>query len=150
MTAKRSTQAGYDGRVRWCWPMFLLAACAGQAAAPPIAPPSAAPVVEPELVATPPATKVGPRPTIAAGERCPALGPWERPAAPCIAELDKPEEPWRARIEVPRIRFEVAKSKLNDASVEVVDGVAALLMAHPEFELLEIHAHTDSKASDHY
>lgn len=132
--------------MRWCPLIFLLAACAHPVAPPPVAHASAR---KPEPVVTAEVTDTDPVPAIAPGNRCPALGLWERPASPCIVEADNPEPRWRARIETPQIRFEDNRGKMDPASLAVVDSLAALLIAHPEFDQVEIHAHTDSKASEH-
>lgn len=133
--------------MRWCSLMFLLAACADQTAPPPV---THAPTLKPEPVLTAQVADADPVPGVAPGDRCPALGPWERPASPCIVEADSTERTWRARIEAPQLRFELDTGEMDPASLEIVDTVAALLIKHPELKQVEVHAHTDSKASHHY
>ncbi|MBV1856910.1 MAG: hypothetical protein KUG77_00765 [Nannocystaceae bacterium] len=133
--------------MRWCSVMFLLTACADQAVPLPVAD---APTLKPEPVLTAHVADADPVTAVAPGGRCPTLGAWERPTSPCIVEADKTESRWGVRIATPRLRFELNSSKMDPASLKVVDSVAALLHKHPEFEQVEIHAHTDSKASHHY
>lgn len=144
--------------MRWGCLMLLLTACVHQTAHPSAvaaadvdAPTGieAKPVLTP-LEPGPPVTPEPPVPTIAAGHRCPTLGAWERPTSPCIVEADGSDQRWLARIHVPHVQFQPNTGELDRASVEVINGLAALLIAHPEFAQVEIHAHTDSTDSDHH
>ncbi|MBL4688254.1 MAG: hypothetical protein JKY37_26945 [Nannocystaceae bacterium] len=146
--------------MRWCCLMLLLPACVHRTAHPAavavadvdVDPPT---IIEAKPVLTPlepePLGAAEPRgPMIAPGHRCRALGEWERPASPCIAEADGSDGRWLARIHVPHIQFQANTGELDRASLEVINGLAALLIAHPEFAQVEIQAHTDSTDSDHY
>ncbi len=136
--------------MRWVSLLSLLTACADPAAPPPTAPLTRAPTLKPEPVVTARTLDAEPLPSIAPGDGCPTLGLWERPLSPCIVEADSTDRPWRARIEAPQLRFELNTGEMDPASLKVIDTVAALLTKHPELEQIEVHAHTDSKASHHY
>lgn len=136
--------------MRWCSLLSLLTACADPAAPPLAAPVTRATTLKPEPVVTARVLDAEPLPTIAPGDGCPSLALWERPTSPCVVEADNVEGPWRARIEAPQVRFELNTGEMDPASLKVIDTVAALLIKHPELEQVEVHAHTDSKASHHY
>lgn len=90
-----------------------------------------------------PATENASVAVLGAEDRCPELGPWERPAVPCLVEA-------RAEILVPSLRFDSRGGSMDSASLATVDALAALLIAHPEIDHLEIHGHVDSMADSHH
>jgi len=49
-----------------------------------------------------------------------------------------------------KVFFELDKDDLQVASCKTLDQLVALLLAHPEIELLRIEGHTDAQGSDDY
>ncbi len=130
------------------WPMaLLLVACGHESVAQVFTEPrssgGAAEAQDTPPVAEQPESVQSQVARLGPGHRCPELGAWEHPAAPCIAEAD-------AKIRAPQLHFEPNVGTMDEASLAAVDALAMLLRAHPEIERLEIHAHTDSTDSHHY
>jgi outer membrane protein OmpA-like peptidoglycan-associated protein len=110
------------------------------AAAPPPPPPPAA--TEPGIAAPPEPEPGQPPPPPPPPEPVVAPAPAPAPAPPPLARLGSD------RIEIlGEIRFATDSDVIVRASLPVLDGVVALLRAHPEVGRLRIEGHTDDRGS---
>ncbi|OUC11920.1 MAG: cell envelope biogenesis protein OmpA [Alkalinema sp. CACIAM 70d] len=76
------------------------------------------------------------------------VSPPEPPKPPVQPPPVQPPEP--IRLKVPRnIHFALDKSFISDRSAQVLDKVAAVLKANPTI-IIDLHGHTDPRASDAY